>query len=69
MNILRTIVLELVGLFIDDGLFAAAIVVWAALLGLGAPALGVPASRRAVLLFVGLAVILVESVVRRSRSA
>lgn len=69
MSVLRTIVSELLGLFIDDGLFAGAIVVWAALVGLVLPALNAPASWRAVLLFFGLATILVESVVRRSRSS
>lgn len=69
MNILRTIVSEMVGLFIDDGLFAAAIVVWVILIGLAAPALGVPTDWRGILLFTGLAVILIESVARRSRSS
>ncbi len=68
MNALRTIIQELIGLFIDDGLFAAAVVVWAALVGFVAPVAGIPAMWRAALLFVGLAVILVESVVRRARS-
>lgn len=69
MNVLRTILSELIGLFIDDGLFATAIVVWVVLIGLVAPGLGAPSSWRAILLFAGLVAILVESVVRRSRSS
>lgn len=69
MNVLRTFILELIGLFIDDGLFAAAIVLWAALVGFVAPVAGIPSMWRAALLFVGLAVILVESVTRRARSS
>lgn len=69
MNILRAIGSELIGLFIDDGVFAAAIVLWVVLIGVAAPALGVPTSWRGILLFAGLAVILIESVARRSRSS
>lgn len=69
MNLLRTIVAELIGLFVDDGLFAAAIVVWVLLVGFVAPAIGVPPLWRAGLLFAGFAAILIESVARRSRSS
>lgn len=69
MKVLRTIIMELIGLFIDDGLFAAAVVIWAALVGFVAPVLGIPDLWRGVLLFVGLAVILVESVMRLARSS
>jgi len=68
MKLLRTIVVELIGLFVDDGLFAATILIWVVLIGLLAPAIGVPALWRGVLLFAGLAAILAESVARRSRS-
>ena len=68
MKLLRTIVSELIGLFVDDGLFAAGILIWVVFIGLPAPAIGVPALWRGLLLFAGLAAILVESVARRSRS-
>ncbi|MEO5866154.1 MAG: hypothetical protein ABIS14_15860 [Sphingomonas sp.] len=68
MNVLRAIISELIGLFVDDGLFATSIVLCAALVGFFAPVAGIPAKWRAVLLFVGLAVILIESVLRRARS-
>lgn len=69
MSVIRTIIAELVGLFIDDGLFAAAVVIWILLIGLVAPTLDVPALWRSVLMFAGLAVILIESVARRARSS
>jgi hypothetical protein len=66
MQRLRSVVREIVGLFVDDGSFAVAILVWLAVvlvlsrvvaegrwLGCG--------------LFVGLAVVLVESVLRSAR--
>lgn len=68
MKLLRIIVSELIGLFIDDGLFAAAVLIWVVLIGMLAPVIGVPAFGRGLLLFAGLAAILVESVARRSRS-
>ena len=69
MNILRVIGSELIGLFVDDGMFAAAIVLWVVLIGVAANAMSVPAYWRGILLVVGLAVILIESVSRRARSS
>lgn len=69
MNVLRTIVAELIGLFVDDGLFAAAVLIWVAVVGLVSPAIGLAPTSRGVLLFVGLAAILIESVARRARSS
>ena len=63
MQWLRSIVREIAGLFVDDGSFAAAILVWlAVVLVLGR----VVAGDRwlGCGLFVGLAVVLVESVLR-----
>jgi membrane protein implicated in regulation of membrane protease activity len=62
---------EIVGLFIDDGSLAIAILVWIAIVALLLPALGLPEVWRAILLFVGCVVILIENVarsVRRRRS-
>jgi len=64
MGTLRTILRELVGLFIDDGSLAAGAVVWAAICGWGLPALGVGAQARAALLILGFAALLLENTVR-----
>jgi len=65
---LRTGLGELIGLFVEDRLFALAIALWLALaLGLGAGGV-VPPPLRGALVFVGLAVILVAAVVRAARA-
>lgn len=69
MNILRSIVAELISLFVDDGLFAVAIVFWVILDAVVAPAFGVSTYWRGIIFFAGLAVVLIESVARRSRSS
>ena len=66
MGALKTVLRELVGLFIDDGSLAAGAVVWAAICGWGLPVLGVGAEARAALLVLGLAALLLENVVRAS---
>ena len=63
----RTAWSELVGLFVDDGSLAVAILAWVALCWAILPRLGLPAWLPPVLLFAGLVLILVESVVRRAR--
>jgi len=63
---LKTILRELVGLFIDDSSLAAGAVVWAAVCGWGLPVLGVGGEARAALLVLGLAALLLENVVRAS---
>lgn len=67
MNLIRTIASELIGLFVDDGLFAAAVVISVVLVALVVPAIGIPAPWRGILLFAGLAAVLIESVARRAR--
>jgi hypothetical protein len=62
---LRTIARELYGLFVDDGLFAAAILLWLTLTVLAAHTTLSPRCR-ALALFAGLAAILVGSLVRFS---
>ena len=64
MNALKTILRELVALFVDDGSLAAGAVIWTAICGWGMPALGLGAEARAVLLILGLAALLLENVVR-----
>lgn len=68
MNILRTAVKELWGLFVEDGSYAVAIVVWLLLCAFVLPHLGI-ASWRAPLLLVGLLLILLENVVRSARQS
>lgn len=67
MSWLRTIVTEVWGLFVDDGAFALATLTWLGLMWLVVPRIGLPSAWAALLLFVGLAGILVESVLRYSR--
>ena len=67
MTWLRNIVAELFGLFIDDGSFAIAILVWLGVLWLALPHLPINDIWRAMILFAGLAIILIESVLRRAR--
>jgi len=55
------------GLFVDDGSFAAAILVWVGLVWVAVPRLGISAGAGAGILFAGLALILVESTARYSR--
>jgi hypothetical protein len=66
MGALKTIMRELVGLFVDDGSLAAGAVVWAAVCGWGLPMLGVGGEARAALLVLGLAALLLENAVRAS---
>ena len=65
---LRSILAEIWGLFVDDGSFALAILVWFAVSWLLPPHFGVPPELRGPILFAGLATVLVESALRRARS-
>lgn len=58
---------ELVALFVDDGSLALAILAWVAVVGLVLPALGIAETLRALLLFAGCALVLIENTVRSSR--
>ena len=64
---LKIIFQELLGLFVDDGNFAIAILVWLALVWLVLPPLHVPGAWRAVILFAGLVAILIQSVLCKTR--
>lgn len=67
MNALRRIVAEIVGLFVEDKLFALAIAIWVAVAGaMAAYALGSP-EVRGLVLFLGLAAVLVGGIVRGAR--
>jgi hypothetical protein len=62
----RIIAREAFGLFVDDGPYAVAILLWLALAGLGGRWLGVDPAWLGVALFAGLAVILVVSAAQRA---
>lgn len=68
MKIIKTIGAEIFGLFVDDGSLAIAIAIWLTGAGSLLPHLAAisPLCKGAIL-FIGLAVIPVESAVRRSR--
>jgi hypothetical protein len=67
MNWLRTIFREIFGLFVDDGSFALLILVWLGLTALLLPYLGWVPRWRGLILFVGLAAILMGSAIRYAR--
>jgi hypothetical protein len=67
MNWLKNILHEIYGLFVDDVSFALAIVLWLAVTRWVMPYLNIPVRISAILLFAGLALILVESATRYSR--
>ncbi|HEY1992767.1 MAG TPA: hypothetical protein VGG81_00100 [Edaphobacter sp.] len=67
MNWLKNIFREIFGLFVEDGSFALAILLWLAIVRWAMPHLNLPAGITAVILFAGLALILVESATRCSR--
>ncbi len=67
MKGVKVVFAEIVGLFVDDGRLAVAILVWLAVTSLLFPHLSLPPAWTGLILFAGLAVILVESAVRRSR--
>jgi hypothetical protein len=67
MAALKTIAVEILGLFIDDGSFALSILAWLGLAWLVLPRLPGLGAWAGALLFAGLAALLVESAVRRAR--
>jgi hypothetical protein len=67
LNTLKTIWEELFGLFVDDGSFALAIMIWILVAGLGFSYLPGSASWRGPVFFLGLVVFLFENVVRTAR--
>jgi len=58
---------ELIGLFVDDGSLAVAVLAWVAVAVLVFPLLPVDGGWLAVALFLGLALILVENLLRAAR--
>jgi len=67
MTWLKTIWSEFIGLFVDDGSLAVAVVIWLIAAWLLLPRLPLPPALPPMILFAGLALILVESTLRRAR--
>ncbi len=67
MNWLKAIGREGLGLFVDDGSLAAAIIVWLGLCWVGRSLTTLPEHWQGPILFAGLASILVENTLRRAR--
>lgn len=67
MRWLKSIAREILGLFVDDGSFALAIVIWLLLVVVLLPRVVASASWASPVLFAGLATILAQSVLRYSR--
>lgn len=67
MQWIRAVLRELLGLFIEDGRFAATILIWLGAAKLALPRLGMPRRWQGAILFGGLGLILAESVLRYSR--
>jgi hypothetical protein len=68
MKVLKTIFQEMVGLFVDDGSFAFAIVVWIAFVKVVLSRVAFMARWHGIIMFLGLALILAESVLRFART-
>jgi hypothetical protein len=66
MSWLKTMVAELIGLFIDDVIFALAIVLWIGMMWLLPPYLGLQAPWNSVVFFAGLVLILCDSAARHA---
>ena len=67
MKWLKNILREVFGLFVDDGSFALAILIWLAVVRWATPHLNIPSRATGIILFAGLALILTESAARYSR--
>jgi hypothetical protein len=65
MRWLKTIIREAFGLFVDDGWLALASIAWLAVVWRLLPLLPIPSSWHGVILFLGLAAILLASVLHR----
>jgi predicted membrane metal-binding protein len=65
LRTLKTVVDELVGLFVDDGSLALAILLWI-LIAAFLPRLGLPQGLSGPILFLGLLAILIENIARRA---
>ena len=69
MRWLKSILREILGLFVDDGSFALAILIWLGTLWAVLPRLHLGRDSDGAILFAGLALILIESAWRRARKS
>lgn len=67
MRWIKTILGEMLGLFVDDGSFAVSILIWLALALLLVPIVHAEPAWAGIILFVGLAIVLIENVLRSAR--
>jgi hypothetical protein len=67
MNWLKTIAREIFGLFVDDAIFAAAILLWLVFIKILTTQLGIASRWSGIILLVGLALILAESTTRYAK--
>ncbi|MEO8735363.1 MAG: hypothetical protein ABI380_02365 [Edaphobacter sp.] len=67
MKWIKSIFREIFGLFVDDGSFALAILIWLGLMRWATLRLGISSTATAIILFAGLALILIESTIRYAR--
>ena len=67
MKWIKNIFREIFGLFVDDGAFALAILIWLSFMRWTASHLRLSPATSAIILFAGLALILTESIVRYAR--
>jgi hypothetical protein len=67
MGALKSLLAQILGLFVDDGAFAAAIVTWLAFVSLLVPRLHLARKWGGVILFGGIAVILIAGTLRKAR--
>ena len=67
MSALLAILKEALGLFVDDGSLALALILWIAIAGFGLPRVPVPPAWHAPALFVGCLAILIVNVARSAR--
>jgi hypothetical protein len=67
MQWIKAILAEVFGLFVDDGAFAVAILIWLVLAGLMLPYIELPPGAKGPILFAGLAAVFIESAARRAR--
>ena len=67
MKLIAAAARELIGLFVDDGSLVLAVLAWVGIVVVAFPLLPIPGDWLAVALFAGLALILVENLLRTAR--
>ena len=68
MKVILTTLQEIYGLFVEDGSYAAAILIWVAAAAFLLPRLPGGTAWRGPLLFVGLVLLMLENVIRSARN-